>query len=84
MVNEQYLVHEVKNLARFISVSKIRPILWRISHPYILCDRFEDLTDPEVCYTFCFEKNFFYYRLFVWIQMQNEKFLFMAGSVVQI
>uniref|UniRef100_A0A915CWA7 Bms1-type G domain-containing protein n=1 Tax=Ditylenchus dipsaci TaxID=166011 RepID=A0A915CWA7_9BILA len=48
MVNEHYLRHEVQNLARFISVMKKRPILWRNSHPYVLCDRFEDLTDPEI------------------------------------
>lgn len=48
MVNEHYLKNETKNLARFISVMKFRPMPWRQSHPYILCDRFEDLTEPEV------------------------------------
>ena len=49
MANEQqYLKNEIKNLARFISVTKIRPILWRTTHPYLLCDRFEDLTDREL------------------------------------
>ncbi|EJW75814.1 hypothetical protein WUBG_13277 [Wuchereria bancrofti] len=48
MINEQYLKNEVRNLARFISVTKFRPLLWRTSHPYIYCDRYEDLTDPEL------------------------------------
>lgn len=48
MVNEHYLKNEVKNLARFVSVMKFRPMPWREAHPYMLCDRFEDLTDPEV------------------------------------
>ncbi|VDK19508.1 unnamed protein product, partial [Anisakis simplex] len=48
MVNEMYLRNEVTNLARFISVSKFHPIAWRTSHPYIYCDRYEDLTNPEL------------------------------------
>uniref|UniRef100_A0A1I8AT64 Bms1-type G domain-containing protein n=1 Tax=Steinernema glaseri TaxID=37863 RepID=A0A1I8AT64_9BILA len=48
IVNETYLRNEVKNLARFISVMKFRPILWRAAHPYVYCDRYEDLTDPEI------------------------------------
>ena len=48
MQKNKYLQNEVKNLGRFISVAKLRPILWRNSHPYVFCDRFEDLTDPEV------------------------------------
>ncbi|CAM6115965.1 unnamed protein product [Calypogeia fissa] len=43
----RYPKREVHNLARFISVAKFRPLLWRISHPYILADRFEDVTAPE-------------------------------------
>uniref|UniRef100_A0A914HZP2 Bms1-type G domain-containing protein n=1 Tax=Globodera rostochiensis TaxID=31243 RepID=A0A914HZP2_GLORO len=45
---QRYLPHEIKNLGRFISVAKLRPILWRNSHPYVFCDRFEDLTDLEL------------------------------------
>ncbi|CEF61256.1 Bms1l protein [Strongyloides ratti] len=44
---DQYLNAEIKNLARFISVVKFRPIIWRQNHSYILIDRFEDLTNPE-------------------------------------
>uniref|UniRef100_A0A0R3RRL0 Bms1-type G domain-containing protein n=1 Tax=Elaeophora elaphi TaxID=1147741 RepID=A0A0R3RRL0_9BILA len=48
MINEQYLKNEIRNLARFISVTKFRPLVWRTSHPYVYCDRYEDLTDPEL------------------------------------
>ncbi|KAL7076506.1 hypothetical protein ACQ4LE_004687 [Meloidogyne hapla] len=47
MKQNKYLRHEIKNLGRFISVAKLRPILWRNAHPYLVCDRVEDLTDPE-------------------------------------
>ncbi|VDN05911.1 unnamed protein product, partial [Thelazia callipaeda] len=47
LINEQYLKNEIRNLARFISVTKFRPLVWRSSHPYVYCDRYEDLTDPE-------------------------------------
>uniref|UniRef100_A0A1D1YB91 Ribosome biogenesis protein BMS1 n=1 Tax=Anthurium amnicola TaxID=1678845 RepID=A0A1D1YB91_9ARAE len=43
----KYSKREIHNLARFISVMKFRPLSWRISHPYILVDRFEDITPPE-------------------------------------
>uniref|UniRef100_A0AC34FV49 Bms1-type G domain-containing protein n=1 Tax=Panagrolaimus sp. ES5 TaxID=591445 RepID=A0AC34FV49_9BILA len=47
IINDHYLPNEIKNLARFVSVMKFRPIAWRTAHPYILVDRMEDLTDPE-------------------------------------
>ncbi|WAQ97349.1 BMS1-like protein [Mya arenaria] len=47
MVNEEYQKTEVHNLCRFISVMKFRPLVWRTTHPYILADRMEDITDPE-------------------------------------
>lgn len=37
----KYLKREVLNLARFISVAKFRPLIWRTQHPYLLADRFE-------------------------------------------
>lgn len=46
-MHDEYLRTEVKNLARFISVMKFRPLTWRTSHPYLLADRVEDLTPPE-------------------------------------
>ncbi|KAF7648950.1 hypothetical protein LDENG_00149650, partial [Lucifuga dentata] len=47
MVYGEYQNQEVKNLGRFISVMKFRPLVWQTSHPYVLVDRMEDLTDPE-------------------------------------
>jgi ribosome biogenesis protein BMS1 len=47
LVYGKYPKREVHNLARFISVAKFRPLTWRASHPYILADRFEDVTPPE-------------------------------------
>ncbi|KAL5784136.1 hypothetical protein ACOSQ2_006528 [Xanthoceras sorbifolium] len=47
LVHEKYSKREVHNLARFISVMKFPPLSWRTSHPYVLVDRFEDVTPPE-------------------------------------
>lgn len=47
-VHGRYLKREILNLARFISVTKFHPLLWRNTHPYILADRFEDITDPAL------------------------------------
>ncbi|XP_060567637.1 ribosome biogenesis protein BMS1 homolog [Ruditapes philippinarum] len=47
MVNGEYQKTEVHNLCRFISVMKFRPLTWRTTHPYILADRMEDISDPE-------------------------------------
>ncbi|XP_012252661.2 ribosome biogenesis protein BMS1 homolog [Athalia rosae] len=47
LLHDEYLRNEVKNLARFISVIKFRPLTWRTTHPYLLADRIEDLTPPE-------------------------------------
>ncbi|CAD5232271.1 unnamed protein product [Bursaphelenchus xylophilus] len=51
MIHETYLKVEVRNLARFISVMKFRPMQWRDAHPFVLCDRMEDITDPELVRT---------------------------------
>ncbi|KAJ3155122.1 Glycoside hydrolase 2 (Mannanase, beta-galactosidase) [Geranomyces variabilis] len=51
LVNGRYLKNEVLNLSRFISVMKFRPLIWRNTHPYVLADRVEDLTDPELLRT---------------------------------
>ncbi|XP_077270777.1 ribosome biogenesis protein BMS1 homolog [Temnothorax americanus] len=48
LLHDEYLRTEIKNLARFISVMKFRPLNWRTTHPYILADRLEDLTPPEL------------------------------------
>jgi len=45
---DTYPKNEVHNLARFISVMKFRPTAWRNEHAYIVADRMEDLTNPEL------------------------------------
>ncbi|EPS69770.1 hypothetical protein M569_04994, partial [Genlisea aurea] len=47
LIHGKYTKREVHNLARFISVMKFPPLSWRVSHPYVLVDRFEDVTPPE-------------------------------------
>ncbi|KAF7805324.1 ribosome biogenesis protein BMS1-like protein isoform X1 [Senna tora] len=47
LIHGKYTKREVHNLARFISVMKFHPLSWRTSHPYVLVDRFEDITPPE-------------------------------------
>ena len=47
LIHGHYPKADVHNLARFISVMKFRPPDWRGSHPYVIADRLEDLTDPE-------------------------------------
>jgi len=46
--NGKYLQREVLNLARFISVMKFRPLSWRLTHPYLLTDRFEVLSIASI------------------------------------
>ncbi|KAJ3292856.1 Glycoside hydrolase 2 (Mannanase, beta-galactosidase) [Borealophlyctis nickersoniae] len=47
LINGRYPKNEILNLSRFISIMKFRPLVWRNTHPYVLADRVEDLTDPE-------------------------------------
>ncbi|XP_065583035.1 ribosome biogenesis protein BMS1 homolog isoform X2 [Artemia franciscana] len=47
MVHGEYQRTEVKNLGRFISVMKFRPLQWRTTHPYVFVDRLEDITPPQ-------------------------------------
>jgi len=46
LINGKYPKREIMNLARFISVMKFRPLSWVNSHPFVLADRLEDITDP--------------------------------------
>lgn len=39
MVYGEYQTQEIKNLGRFISVMKFRPLVWQTSHPYVVADR---------------------------------------------
>ena len=45
--NKYYLKNEIKQLSLFISRVKYRPLVWRNTHPYVLVDRFEDVTNPN-------------------------------------
>ncbi|KAK9153091.1 hypothetical protein Sjap_000571 [Stephania japonica] len=47
LIHGKYPKREIHNLARFISVMKFHPLSWRSSHPYVLVDRFEDVTPPQ-------------------------------------
>jgi ribosome biogenesis protein BMS1 len=47
VINGRYPDAEILNLSRFISVMKFRPLVFRNSHPYLLADRFEDVTPRE-------------------------------------
>jgi ribosome biogenesis protein BMS1 len=47
VLNGRYPDTEILNLSRFISVMKFRPLIFRNAHPYLLADRFEDLTPRE-------------------------------------
>ena len=48
LINGKYPKREVLNLARFISVQKLRPLSWRTQHPYVVADRMEDITPPDI------------------------------------
>lgn len=45
--NSKYLKNEVKQLTLFLSRTKFRPLIWRNTHPYIVVDRHEDITNPN-------------------------------------
>lgn len=47
ILHGEYLRNEIKNLGRFISVMKFRPLTWRSTHSYMIGDRLEDLTSLE-------------------------------------
>ncbi|XP_026488648.2 ribosome biogenesis protein BMS1 homolog [Vanessa tameamea] len=47
ILHGEYLRNEIKNLSRFISVMKFRPLSWRMTHAYLLADRLEDITNQE-------------------------------------
>ncbi|KAK9072741.1 hypothetical protein SSX86_009176 [Deinandra increscens subsp. villosa] len=51
LIHGKYVKREIHNLARFISVMKFHPLSWRTSHPYVLVDRFEDVTPPDKIFT---------------------------------
>lgn len=36
ILHGEYLKNDIRNLARFISIIKLRPLIWRSSHPYVV------------------------------------------------
>ena len=48
LINGKYPKTEVHNLSLYISRMKFRPLVWRNTHPYVLVDRYEDITDPAI------------------------------------
>lgn len=38
---------QIRNITLYVSRLKFRPLTWRNTHPYVLVDRFEDVTPPE-------------------------------------
>ncbi|CAF0894337.1 unnamed protein product [Adineta steineri] len=51
MKHGEYIQRDVHNLARFISVMKFKPSTWKTTHPFVVADRMEDLTEPELIRT---------------------------------
>ncbi|KAI3848608.1 hypothetical protein MKX03_010318 [Papaver bracteatum] len=45
--NGMYVDDQIQELAAFISAMKFNPLSWKTAHPYVLVDRFEDVTSPE-------------------------------------
>lgn len=66
MVHNEYKKNELHNLVRFISVTKFRPLVWRDSHPYVLCDRYEDITDAEVRFPVMAIHSFHFLMVLFW------------------
>lgn len=43
-----YPKSEIQNLARFISIIKYKPVDWKLNHPFILADRYENEKDGPI------------------------------------
>lgn len=37
----------MRNIALYLSRTKFRPLRWRNTHPYVVVDRYEDITYPQ-------------------------------------
>lgn len=48
LIHGRYSRTEILNLSRFISVMSFRPLQWRTAHSFVLADRVEDLTHPQL------------------------------------
>jgi len=47
LYNKWYLKTEIQRLSLLISRLKYRPLIWRNTHPYVLVDRHEDVTEEQ-------------------------------------
>ncbi|GMH89583.1 hypothetical protein TrST_g3504 [Triparma strigata] len=47
IINNKYLRNDVSSLSLYINRSKFRPLVWRSTHPHIVCDRWEDITEAS-------------------------------------
>ncbi|KAL5110356.1 Ribosome biogenesi protein bms1 [Taenia crassiceps] len=48
VIDGDYMPAEIQRLARLMVVKSPRPSDWRSSHPYMLVDRLEDVTNPRI------------------------------------
>lgn len=80
IIHEEYLRNEIKNLGRFISVMKFRPLTWRTTHGYLLADRYEDLTNQELIRNNpkC-DRNISLYGYVRGIPIKTQTYLHVAG-----
>lgn len=82
IIHGEYLRNEIKNLGRFISIMKFRPLQWRSTHSYILSDRYEDLTNQEMirknpkC-----NRNISLYGYVRGVPLKKETSVHLAGNV---
>nr|KAG5696027.1 hypothetical protein BaRGS_013933 [Batillaria attramentaria] len=80
MVNDEYQRMEIHNLCRFISVMKFRPLTWRSSHPYILADRVEDITNQEeIRKNAKCDRRITFYGYVRGIALKNQQSIHLAG-----
>ncbi|XP_048248671.1 ribosome biogenesis protein BMS1 homolog isoform X1 [Haliotis rufescens] len=79
-INGEYQRTEVHNLCRFISVMKFRPLQWRMTHPYVLADRMEDITNPESvrCNSKC-DRKVCLYGYVRGTHLKNQQMVHIAG-----
>lgn len=83
IVHGEYLRNEIKNLGRFISVMKFRPLQWRTTHSYLLGDRYEDLTNQELirrnpnC-----DRNISLYGYVRGVPIKKDTYVHIAGKYV--
>jgi ribosome biogenesis protein BMS1 len=84
-VLELLLIQNPTLSGRFISVIKCRPLVWRESHPYLIADRIEDITDPEsVRVNPKVDRNVSLYGYVRGTSIKNRSNVHVAGNVVTL